>query len=202
MSVALQKTRGGGGWGGRHWETSLKNIKNVNEEIFFRHLLIVIVKQSALFFSVITGLPGLSGFLQCEAVVLIKKKKKCVLFCLGSFFFFFFHVRRGRNLSEQGLCEWDKVWSLFCFLISILCSLSTATAPVGIDNNNRNSFFLGFFFFCSCFFCRWICGILKYESRCQVPVLNTIFPHLVRQNSRKNSNTFIQLCGCYWPGLY
>lgn len=74
MSVALQKKRGvvvGGGW---HWETSLKNIKNVNEEIFFHRLLIVIVKQSALFFSVITGLPGLSGFLQWETVVLIKRK--------------------------------------------------------------------------------------------------------------------------------
>lgn len=41
------------------------------------------------------------------------------------------------------------------------------------------------FFFYPCFFSRWICGILKYESCSQVPVLNAIFPHLVRENSRK-----------------
>lgn len=64
----------------------------------------------------------------------------------------------------------------FCRLIGILCSLSTATAPLGIDNNN---------FFPLLFFCRWICRILKYESCCQVPVLNAIFPHLARKNSRK-----------------
>lgn len=41
------------------------------------------------------------------------------------------------------------------------------------------------FFFLPLLFGRWICGILKYESCSQVPVLNAIFPHLVRENSRK-----------------
>lgn len=56
MNVRLQKMRGE-----KHWETSLKNIENVNKEIFSAILVIIIVKQSVLFFSIIVGL---SEFLQ------------------------------------------------------------------------------------------------------------------------------------------
>lgn len=93
------------------------------------HLLILIVKQCPPF-SILTVY--LTEFEQWEMITLIKKYLNCVLLCLV-----FFHVQQEMNLSEQGLCQWDKVQTLFCCLITILCSLSTATAPVGIDNNNH-----------------------------------------------------------------
>lgn len=47
---------------------------------------------------------------------------------------------------------------------------------------------------------RWIWGILKYESRCQVAAFNAIFPYLVRGNSRKLKRS-LRSCSWHWRGI-
>lgn len=113
----------------------------------------------ALCSSVLTGL----------SLLFILIKKCCTNYEMGKVYYFF-DLQQRRNPNEKGLHEWDKVQSVVCRLICILCSLCIATAPMGIDNNN--------FFFNPCVSCRWICEILTLENCCQALELNINLSHL------------------------
>lgn len=113
-------------------------------------------------------------FSQWEIVILIKKR---IEMCLVAFVFFFHVEQEGIGVNKDCASEIRcrvsfavlSVSSAVSVLPRLLWELTITISPP------PPSFFL----------CRWICRISKYESCCQVPVLNAIFPHLARENSRK-----------------